>query len=298
MQKVLGTSNTVLLYTGRAIINRGETAICFSSHFMKPYILKSNLHTPLLLTCEHASARIPRGLGKLGLSKAELRGAKDLYDPGSEQLARALAEKLKASILLATTSRLVIDYNRRLDMKGTADNTYHAPALKTELLTELEGEEKIVPILGNQKKPAQLTVQRYRDFVQPYHDAGVSLAQRLVATHGHCLIVSVHSFYPKYSGVERTTDIDVLYDAAVVEGKRFAVAARQHTTLVVEENKPWSLKDADGGVFKNLQTNQGIVLLAIDVNNKLLQSTKGVMKIAQAIIPAIQNELQLFSAHR
>lgn len=270
-------------------IHRGETVILFLlTFFMKPYILKSSLDSPILLTCEHASPRIPKNLDKLGLSSAELRGAKDLYDPGSEQLARMLAEKLGASMLLSTTSRLVIDYNRRLDMQGVAGNTYHAPALKTELLTELDGQEVIVPIVANQKKSAQLAVARYKQYVQPYQTAGIALAQRLVATHGHCLVLSVHSFYPVYRGDVRKTDIDVLYDVAVREGKVFAQVVKKQTSLVVAENKPWGMKDVDGGVFNGLQSQAGVTLLAVDINNRLLQTGRAIQVMARTLVPAIR----------
>jgi predicted N-formylglutamate amidohydrolase len=255
---------------------------------MKPYILNTNLRSPILLTCEHASRRIPKNLGKLGLTAAELRGAKDLYDPGSEQLTRMLAEKLGASILLATTSRLVIDYNRRLDMQGVAGNAYHAPALKTELLTELEGKEKIVPIVPNQKKSAQLAAMRYKQYVQPYQTAGIACAQRLVATYGHCLVLSVHSFYPVYRGEVRKTDIDVLYDVAVREGKEFAQTVKKQTSLVVAENNPWGMRDVDGGVFKSLQMVPGVTLLAVDINNRLLQSHRAVQALVRVLVPAMR----------
>lgn len=272
-----------------ASIKRGETVILFLlTFFMKPYILKTSLRSPILLTCEHASPRIPKNLDKLGLSSAELRGAKDLYDPGSELLTRALAEKLGASMLLATTSRLVIDYNRRLDMRGVAGNAYHAPALKTELLTDIQGQEQIVPILGNQKNVARLTTTRYREYVQPYQAAGIALAQRLVELHGHCLVLSVHSFYPVYRGEVRKTDIDVLYDVAALEGKRFAHAVKKQTSLVVAENKPWGMKDVDGGVFNGLQSHAGVTLLAVDINNRLLQTERAIQVMARTLVPAIR----------
>lgn len=256
--------------------------------FMKSYILKTNQKSPILLTCEHASARIPKDLNKLGLSFPELRGAKDLYDPGSAQLTRMLAENLGASMLLATTSRLVIDYNRRLDMQGVAGNAYHAPALKTELLTDLDDKEIIVPIVANQKKSARLAVARYKQYVQPYQVAGTTLAQRLVAIHGHCLVLSIHSFYPVYRGDVRKTDIDVLYDVAVREGKQFAQVVKKQTSLVVAENKPWGMKDVDGGVFNSLQSQPGVTLLAVDINNRLLQSKSAVHALARALSPAIR----------
>lgn len=66
---------------------------------------------PILLLCEHAGQAIPSNLGDLGLSE----GAIDLHigwDIGAERLARAVAERLGAPLILQRYSRLVIDCNR------------------------------------------------------------------------------------------------------------------------------------------------------------------------------------------
>ena len=67
--------------------------------------------SPILLLCEHAGQAIPVQLGNLGLPE----GAIDRHigwDIGAERLARALAERLGAPLILQRYSRLVIDCNR------------------------------------------------------------------------------------------------------------------------------------------------------------------------------------------
>lgn len=255
---------------------------------MKPFVLHKRLDSPILITCEHASSRIPRELGTLGLTREQLGGAKDLYDPGSEALARSVARQLNCSVLISTTSRLVIDYNRRLDMQGVADNAYHAPALKAQLLTDIAGREVVVPIPGNLRRSPVLEKQRYRQYVLPFQQAGMQLVSDLVKLHGTCVVLSVHSFYPVYAGKLRTVDIDVLYDASRTTGKALARLVRRHTRVRVAENKPWSLRDADGGVFKALQSQPGVALLAVDVNNIQLKTVRGVSGVARTLVLALQ----------
>ena len=67
--------------------------------------------SPLFLVCEHAGQAIPAALGGLGLPP----GAVDRHigwDIGAEALARALAARLDAPLVLQRYSRLVIDCNR------------------------------------------------------------------------------------------------------------------------------------------------------------------------------------------
>jgi predicted N-formylglutamate amidohydrolase len=270
------------------MINRGEAIRVFLLYFfMNPYTLNTRLYSPILLTCEHASGRIPKRFGKLGLTIAELNGAKDLYDPGSLELARKMAQLLNCSLLTSNVSRLVIDYNRRLDMKGVAKNTYHAPALKLELLTEIKGAETRVPIPMNHRERASAKM-RYHTYVEPYKNAGVKLATKLAQLHGTCIVFSVHSFYPLYNGSVRTVDVDIMFDVAKKLGTRIARAAAGLTTLRVATNKPWGMKDADGGVFNALQFNSQTQVLASDVNNRLLTNVTSIREIASVLAQSIK----------
>ena len=66
---------------------------------------------PVLLLCEHAGRVIPKTLGTLGLNEKALMSHIS-WDIGAEALARNLANRLNAPLILQSYSRLVIDCNR------------------------------------------------------------------------------------------------------------------------------------------------------------------------------------------
>ena len=68
----------------------------------------------LLLLCDHASAALPEGYGRLGLDPA-LFQTHIAYDIGAESVTRQVAELLGAPAICTRFSRLLIDPNRGLD---------------------------------------------------------------------------------------------------------------------------------------------------------------------------------------
>ena len=67
--------------------------------------------SPYVLICEHASSLLPRKLGTLGLSEAELQ-SHIAWDIGAEKVARLLSRLIDAPLLLQRYSRLAYDCNR------------------------------------------------------------------------------------------------------------------------------------------------------------------------------------------
>ena len=70
---------------------------------------------PFVVVCEHASNRIPRSVGTLGLSRDDL-DRHIAWDPGAAEVAKRLADRLDGALLLQRYSRLVIDCNRAPDL--------------------------------------------------------------------------------------------------------------------------------------------------------------------------------------
>ncbi len=68
----------------------------------------------VVLVCEHASNRIPEGLGALGLPP-EVLASHAAWDPGAEAVAQLLSQSLDAVLVNAGFSRLVYDINRPPD---------------------------------------------------------------------------------------------------------------------------------------------------------------------------------------
>lgn len=77
-------------------------------------LLNPDSSSPLLLVCEHAGQAIPESLGDLGVTQDVIDSHRG-WDIGAEALARALAERLDAPLVMQRFSRLVIDCNRPPD---------------------------------------------------------------------------------------------------------------------------------------------------------------------------------------
>ena len=106
-----------------------------------------------ILTCDHASKRVPRALSSLGLEPEDLE-RHIAWDIGAQAVARRLAESLDAALVVAGYSRLVVDCNRPLSV---------AEAFVTRSET--------TDIPGNQNLSEAERNARAEAFFWPYQDA-------------------------------------------------------------------------------------------------------------------------------
>ncbi|HCU01969.1 TPA: hypothetical protein DIC62_04225 [Candidatus Nomurabacteria bacterium] len=247
----------------------------------------------VLLTCEHASRRIPAKYKNLGLSKEILNGAKDLYDPGSIEVFRILEGKLKSNYLYSNVSRLVVDYNRMIDGANNKKNTFHASVLKTNLLTEIINGEQIVDIpinyFGNNKDFSREEKNRFTEYVSPYLEDGKKILSKINGFEKKYIIM-IHSFFPTYNGDVRKVDIGVLYSKSKNISKKIIKNLRKNTNLKIGDNSPWKMTDVDG-IFSGLEKEEEIEIIAFDINNKHLKNKKDINKIAILIHKSLIDSL-------
>jgi len=175
-----------------------------------------------LVTCDHATNRVPQdvGGGDLGISPTDM--ARHIaYDPGAAGLAEALARHLDGPAILSDFSRLVIDPNR-----GEDDPT---------LIMRLS-DGTIIP--ANRHVDATETARRLDALYRPYHAALARLAARRPET----VIVAIHSFTPVLQGrAPRPWHIGVLHSHLDDRLSR-ALLARLATEpdLCVGDNEPYA----------------------------------------------------------
>jgi predicted N-formylglutamate amidohydrolase len=174
-----------------------------------------------LLVCDHASARIPRRLGTLGLAdKDRLRHV--AWDIGTAQLARRLSTLLDAPLVLSGYSRLVVDCNRPLDEPSA-------------FCTRSED----VDVPGNHDLDEREKAARAEAFYWPYQDAVHALVEARMGGARLPVMVAIHSFTPTWHGVPRRWHIGVHYRldrrlaALMLEGLCADPA------LVVGDNEPY-----------------------------------------------------------
>jgi predicted N-formylglutamate amidohydrolase len=154
----------------------------------------------LVVTCEHASERIPSAWRAAAAPDLRWLGTHRAFDPGASELARVVARRLRAPVHLAPVSRLLVDPNRDEDHVGV-----FGPAISRRTSDEQE----------------ELLAQFHR----PYRDAvRARLRNELAAlAPGERLLhLSVHSFTPRLRGITRPCELGIMLDPARTDESRLA----------------------------------------------------------------------------
>ncbi len=176
-----------------------------------------------VLVCDHASNRLPRRLGMLGLGAVHLADH-IAWDPGAADVARRLSDLLDAPLVLSGYSRLVIDCNRPLDSPESI------PA-------QTDG----VPVPGNRTLTPADRALRIEAVFNPYHEAIRAVLDR--RGDRPSLLLSIHSFTAALAGQQRPWSIGFAHG----RDRRFAAllvdAMNRDASLVVGDNQPYSVDD-------------------------------------------------------
>lgn len=175
-----------------------------------------------LVTCDHASNRVPDwvGGGNLGIA-AEDMARHIAWDVGAAGLARALGRRLDSPVIETRFSRLVIDPNR-----GEDDPTL--------LMRLYDG--TIIP--ANRHAGTDERERRLDRLYRPYHAAYARLAARRPDT----VILAIHSFTPCLRGrAPRPWHVGVLHSPRDTRLSLPLIARlRAEPDLCIGDNEPYS----------------------------------------------------------
>src|SRR5579871_4885143 len=135
-----------------------------------------------VILVDHASRRIPKSLGTLGLPEHEL-SRHIAWDIGALAVARLVSEKLDAALVTQNYSRLVIDCNRD-------------PAMESAIPSLSE----TTPIPGNQGLSATARQARIDEIFTPYHDHIMALLDERTRRGRTTILIAQHSMTDCYKG--------------------------------------------------------------------------------------------------
>ncbi|MEZ5733436.1 MAG: N-formylglutamate amidohydrolase [Paracoccaceae bacterium] len=236
-----------------------------------PYeIIGADRPSRWLVTCDHATNRVPDCLGgTLGIAPADM--ARHIaYDVGAAGVARHLAARLNAPAILSDFSRLVIDPNR-----GEDD-----PTLVMKLY-----DGTIIP--ANRNVDAAETERRLNAFHRPYHDAYAILAARRPDT----VICAVHSFTPRLNGrAQRPWQIGVLYSHLDERLAKPLIARLVAEGFVTGDNEPY-LGHLDGDAIDRHALQPGRPNVLIELRNDLIAQEDGQIAWADRLAPILDDVL-------
>ena len=244
----------------------GAASRCLSPDDPAPVIVhNSGAAAPLVLICDHAGRRIPRRLGDLGLSVADL-GRHIAWDIGAAGLARRLADLIGAELTLQAYSRLVVDCNRDPASPDVAPEISDGSA---------------VP--GNLGLGGAALRSRIEEIHQPYHAAIAAALDR--AVHAATL-VSVHSFTPEMQGVARPWHVGVLHTHDSPASDRMLRALAGEGDLVIGDNQPYAMDGVDYTIPRHAKA-RGLDYLELEIRQDLIQDETGQARMAARLAPLI-----------
>lgn len=181
--------------------------------------------TRLVLSCEHASARVPAAwTSVLPARHAWCRSHRGV-DAGALALARHLARALRAPLVAATFTRLLVDANRSPDNPEAFSR-----------FTRALPEHARARLLATLHRPHWVAVTRR--------------VLAALSDGAECVHVAVHSFTPVLRGERRAVDVGLLFDPARGRERALATAWRHALEsalpgLRVRANQPYR-GDTDG----------------------------------------------------
>jgi predicted N-formylglutamate amidohydrolase len=234
---------------------------------------------PFVIVCEHASNRLPRSLGDLGVAEPDLQ-RHIAWDPGAAALAQGIAERLSATTFMQRFSRLIIDCNR-----DPADaDAFPAYSEHTE-------------IPGNVNLSAAAKASRVAAIWQPFHAALERLLDLRRTARRATALVTIHSFTPVYRGTARPWHVGIISTTDRRLPDAMLAVLRRDRNLVVGDNQPYSAKDNVDYTIRRHGRDRALPHVMIEVRNDLLRAAEDIAAWVDRLSSALAESAGVVGLH-
>ncbi len=215
-------------------------------------VIRGDGQSPFVLISDHASRRLPRSLGNLGVSEADLV-SHIAWDIGIREVAERLAGLLGASLIVQNYSRLVIDCNRPLNAPDS-------------IATRSAG----VEIPGNRELSSAARGQRIEEVFRPYHVQVQAELDRRDNAKQPVVLIAMHSFTPVFMGSARPWHVGVLFNRDERLARILLACLNRDHGFVVGENQPYAVNDASDYSIVTYGERRGIPHVEIEIRQDLV----------------------------
>ena len=222
--------------------------------------------SPYVLVAEHASNRLPKTLGTLGLHESDLE-RHIAWDIGAEKVARLVSRLIDAPLVLQRYSRLAYDCNR--------------PPDSADAMPELS---ETTHIPGNRNLSPADKLTRIREIYRPFHRGIADLLDNRAAEGTRSVVVTVHSFTPVYKGQRRTVELGILHDRDTRLAEKLITS---FPGVDARFNEPYGPKD---GVLHTLNVHaapRGLEHVMIEIRNDLVSDDHGQHQWAERLCASL-----------
>ena len=218
-----------------------------------------NSDSPILFISDHAGRRIPRRLGTLGLSDADLE-RHIAWDIGIQGVTTPMADKLGATYIYQRYSRLVIDCNRR-------------PGVSQSVMLISDGTE----IPGNRNLRDDDVRAREDEILQPYHQVIEQELERRGAARRRTVIFAMHSCTPIFGGEAgpRPWHIGIIAHHDWRIGEPLIELLSAETDLCIGRNKPYEVNMETDYTVPIHAEGRGLPYVEIEIRQDLIADEAG-----------------------
>jgi predicted N-formylglutamate amidohydrolase len=192
------------------------------------------------------------------------------WDIGAAEVAIRLAAALDAVAILQTYSRLVIDCNRR-------------PGIPASIVRISESTR----IPGNEIVTIEEAAAREREIFRPYHDRIRTELDTRQAQGRPSVLISVHSFTPRFHGNQRPWHAGVLYNRDARLARELLQRLRAEPGLVIGDNEPYSVGDTTDYTIPEHGERRGLPHVGIELRQDLISAEAGQSEWAERLARAL-----------
>lgn len=227
-------------------------------------LLNPSSQSPYLFAADHAGRAIPKSLGTLGLAQPAL-DTHIAWDIGIAPVTELVANQLAAFAILQSYSRLVIDCNR-------------PPHVESSIATLSEHTE----IPGNAGLSDEAKAARAREVFEPYHRRLLEEFERRESAGAKIIYVAMHSFTPRFKGVDREWHMGVLYHRDRRLAERL-LGLLHDEGLRVGDNQPYFVSDHTDYGVPTYGEQRGHVHVELEIRQDLIADRGGQERFAELL---------------
>lgn len=229
--------------------------------------------SPWVLLCDHASRRMPRALGDLGLSEPDL-ASHIAWDPGARGVALRLSEALDAPLVASGYSRLAIDANRPVDAESS--------------IPEVTGG---VTVPGNVGLSPERRRERQDELFRPYHARVEAVLARRDALGMRSVLLSVHSFTPELLGDRRPWHVGLLYGRDPRLARALLAELESEQDWIVGDNQPYRVTDRGDYAIPVYGERAGRLAVLLELRQDLVTTPSEERAMADRWLPILARAL-------
>ncbi len=225
----------------------------------------------LVLTCEHGGNQISKKYSSFFIDNQEVLNTHKGFDLGALDMFNTL-KQLSDYSNFSETSRLLIELNRSL----------HHRNLFSEYSKPLSESEKSILV---------------NNYYLPYRNEVEKAIKDFIEMKEHVLHISVHTFTPIISNIERNCDIGLLYNSSNSAEKSFckqmkSEIKRLNPNLEIRYNYPY-LGKADGfTTYLRKQFSENYLGIELEINQKFSKNNKLDSSIKQTLFEVLDQLIQ------